>query len=364
MKYLWTIALSLLFSVSIASAQETKTITVQDVLNYQARLIAGDPVYDPRNDLKPGEINFREWNRGGRETIVFIPCIAGTWGMWERTAREMADMGYHVVSYDQRGHGYTPARGYSFSSTTMANDLRVLLDQLGVEKAHIVGFSMGGRTVIRFAELFPERTLTAVVDDMHAMGRRTLLSVSRFDLETLTERESGGLAIPSDELVSFGRMGFYASQALQEDLGLALSRVRVPIAFLKGHKSPVLWGKGVEHIVRMNPNAQVYEFENTGHGVLYSDNYEWFLKNFFETRGDFAITGDKLWPGPAVQYADRQGIRPMTDPGEVSGGSSEGEFSRSDDFWSGYRSSLNAKSRIRPLHVLGNCNRTMKEEAP
>lgn len=72
--------------------------------------------------------------------------------MWDDQMPVFAER-YRVIRYDHRGFGQSnlPPGPFSWSE-----DLYGLLTQLGVEKAHIVGVSMGGSTVVDFALTHPE----------------------------------------------------------------------------------------------------------------------------------------------------------------------------------------------------------------
>ena len=78
---------------------------------------------------------------------------------------------YFVVSYDLRGHGESQARGENYSTSVMAQDLLALMDHLKIEKAHILGHSMGARVATRFAETHPHRTGRLVIEDMDLRPR-------------------------------------------------------------------------------------------------------------------------------------------------------------------------------------------------
>lgn len=64
---------------------------------------------------------------------------------------------YRVIAVDSRGHGRSGRGEGPLSFDRMAEDLRVVLDGLGIEKAHILGFSDGGNLAIKFALLYPQR---------------------------------------------------------------------------------------------------------------------------------------------------------------------------------------------------------------
>jgi pimeloyl-ACP methyl ester carboxylesterase len=80
---------------------------------------------------------------------------------WVATSwlRDLAGAGYRVLAIDNRGHGqseklYMP-EGYS--RQIMAEDARRLLDHLEIEKAHVIGYSMGARIAATLALAHPDR---------------------------------------------------------------------------------------------------------------------------------------------------------------------------------------------------------------
>src|SRR5690606_32763910 len=71
-----------------------------------------------------------------------------------------------ILTYDQRGHGrsFKPESGYS--PEDYANDLEKILNELGWERIHLVGHSMGGRNALSFASRFPQRVISLVIEDI------------------------------------------------------------------------------------------------------------------------------------------------------------------------------------------------------
>lgn len=321
----------------------------EDPQSIQEMLHRGDAAYFPWNDLKPGEMNYREWNPAGERTIIFVHGLGGSSMTWTEIAPYFADAGYRVIAIDQRGHGRTPARGFSFSSTTMANDVKGLMDQLGIQKASLVGHSMGGRTVLRFGQLFPDRTEVVVVEDMHAMGRTKLLDAKAHNLgfyksvemklnqlrprsedeaveelrkifdpepwdkwfdsgmrvrlrEVRADDGSTYFTIPAENFYN----DFYYPQGLQEDLTAVLKAETKPVLFVKASDHPVLWGIGVDHIVETKPGARVVEVSNTHHGIHDSAPREFtsLVRQFIET-GDLNL--------PEAERAARALPRPRFD---------------------------------------------------
>src|SRR5258708_174315 len=63
---------------------------------------------------------------------------------------------FRVIAYDLRGHGHSDAKG-PFDTTTRTEDLRCLMDSLGIAKAHLAGWSLGGNDITAMAGIHPER---------------------------------------------------------------------------------------------------------------------------------------------------------------------------------------------------------------
>ena len=64
---------------------------------------------------------------------------------------------YRVIALDTRGHGQSPRGEKPFTIRQFAEDLHDFMDEKGIEKAHILGFSDGGNIALIFALKYPER---------------------------------------------------------------------------------------------------------------------------------------------------------------------------------------------------------------
>lgn len=82
--------------------------------------------------------------------------------MWDDQFATFAQH-YRVVRYDVRGFGRSALPTEEVYAHT--DDLKALLDYLGIAQAHIVGLSMGGEIAINFALTYPEMTTTLIVAD-------------------------------------------------------------------------------------------------------------------------------------------------------------------------------------------------------
>jgi len=75
---------------------------------------------------------------------------------------------WRVITWDERGHGLTVTTPDDFSYWDSADDLRGLLDHLGVERAVIGGMSQGGFLSLRFALQHPDRVIGLILIDSEA----------------------------------------------------------------------------------------------------------------------------------------------------------------------------------------------------
>lgn len=88
---------------------------------------------------------------GSGRPVVLIHGWPLTTQSWEPQAEVLRDAGFRVVAYDRRGFGRSdkPATGYGYD--VLADDLQRVIDQCGLDDVTLVGFSMGGGEVARFA---------------------------------------------------------------------------------------------------------------------------------------------------------------------------------------------------------------------
>jgi 3-oxoadipate enol-lactonase len=100
-----------------------------------------------------GDRVWAEDSAGPGPVIVLLHPGVGDARVWDDQWPALAQAG-RVIRYDLRGFGRSPAPTESF---TLLGDLRQVLDHFGVERAHLVGNSMGGTTAIRLALTSPSR---------------------------------------------------------------------------------------------------------------------------------------------------------------------------------------------------------------
>ena len=96
-----------------------------------------------------------EGTRSG-PTVVLVNSLGTTSRMWDPQVPTLA-AGRRVVRYDARGHGKSPVPPGPYTIEQLADDLLALLDRLDIERAHLVGLSLGGMTAMSLAAERPDR---------------------------------------------------------------------------------------------------------------------------------------------------------------------------------------------------------------
>jgi 3-oxoadipate enol-lactonase len=96
--------------------------------------------------------------------VVLVHGLACGRRMWFQQIRALR-ANFTVITYDQRGHGRStaPLDRQQYSSAHLAQDLLGLLDHIGIERCHVVGFSLGGGPALSLAIRRPERISALVL---------------------------------------------------------------------------------------------------------------------------------------------------------------------------------------------------------
>jgi len=101
---------------------------------------------------------------GDGAPLLFIHEFAGDHRSWEPQVRHFSG-GYRCITYAARGYppSDVPADGAAYSQQRAVADAVAVLDGLGVDRAHVVGLSMGGFTTLHLTLRHPGRVTSAVV---------------------------------------------------------------------------------------------------------------------------------------------------------------------------------------------------------
>lgn len=126
-------------------------------------------------------LRYLDWGGHG-ETIVLLPGLNSSAHAFDELAPRLADR-FRVLGATPRAHGESSTPDTIYTVSDAADDIRLLMDSLGIDEAHLVGHSISGSAITRFAALHPHRVkklvyLDATFDyggpDEHAMDQNVL----------------------------------------------------------------------------------------------------------------------------------------------------------------------------------------------
>ena len=108
------------------------------------------------------KLNYKKLGEG--PALIIVHGLYGGLDNWLTVAKELAE-NFEVFIVDQRNHGKSP-HDDSHTYIDLKNDLLEFMDDHGIDKAVLLGHSMGGKTVMFFAVDYPERVNSLVVVDI------------------------------------------------------------------------------------------------------------------------------------------------------------------------------------------------------
>jgi pimeloyl-ACP methyl ester carboxylesterase len=134
-------------------------------------------------------VNFNIAGQG--PAVVLIHGVAGRAAQWDQTVLLLAE-NHTVVAPDLMGHGDSAKPRGDYSLGAHASGIRDLLIALSIERASVVGHSLGGGIAMQFAYQFPERCERLVLvssgglgEEVHPLLRAATLPGSEFVLPLL-----------------------------------------------------------------------------------------------------------------------------------------------------------------------------------
>jgi pimeloyl-ACP methyl ester carboxylesterase len=232
--------------------------------------------------FRHGEVEIAYFDEGAGEPIVLVHGFASTKEVtwvhpgWVQT---LTRAGRRAIAFDNRGHGkssklYDPA---AYHSATMAEDVRALLDHLKIERADVMGYSMGARIAAFMTVGHVERVRSVV---LAGLGFRLVEGVG------LPERIAEALEAPSLAAVGdpTGRMFRSFAEQTKSDLKALAACIRGSRQILSSEQvaaigAPVLVAVGTEDkvagsaqkLAALIPGARALDIPNRDHMLAVGD---------------------------------------------------------------------------------------------
>lgn len=245
------------------------------------------------------QLHFKQLGSG--EPLVLLHGLFGSGDSWFGVAPKLAEK-FHVLAPDLRNHGHSPHHP-EMDYPLMAADVEKFFAAQKIERACVIGHSMGGKVAMQFALDFPARVKKLVVVDMAPRSyKRThdhifaaLLALDLPSFQTRQQIEDAlAPAIPSLNLRRFllknlGRdeqgkliwkMNLRGVAENYFHLGKVLSEEKFfagPTLFIRGGRSDYINAADEVEIRRQFPAAEIQDIPAAGHWV-HADAPEEFVR--------------------------------------------------------------------------------------
>ena len=242
----------------------------------------------PKAKLSEVEVIYDDTGSG--EPVVFVHGHPFNRSMWAPQTQAVADMPRRVVAADLRGYGDSDVVPGVTLLSTFADDVVELLDHLGIDKATIVGLSMGGQIVMDLYSRFPERVSALVLSDTFPDAETETGVRSRMELADTLVKEGMSAYAASEisqmvgpktlaargqvadhvktmmlETPPAGAAAALRGRALRHDYVKTLSTIDVPVLIVVGRDdefTPVADAQRMHDIV---PDSRLAVIEDAGH---------------------------------------------------------------------------------------------------
>ena len=231
----------------------------------------------------------------GSSDVVVVLChgLGGNHAVWFEQVPLFAKR-FRVITWSQRGFGLSSNRDGDSGPEAAVGDLGALLDHLDIERAHLVGQSMGGWAVLGFALRSPERVRSMVIADSTAgvvNDRVTdaLVSAERRALppSALGAHPAIGERLRLDDPAKaflYQEIGGFRGNVEDADMIAKLFATRYPLDDVAALRLPTLCVVGSDddlippeavREVASLLGAQVVEIVHAGHSPYFERPQEW-----------------------------------------------------------------------------------------
>ena len=252
--------------------------------------------------------------QGSGPVVIFMHGIGGNRSNWDEQQRALSN-NYCTIAWDARGYGDSDDPVETLKFSDFADDLNALLDHIKVNRAHLVGLSMGGYIAQDFYGRYPERVATLTLADT-SQGFGTADEAARQDFlaRRLAPLESG--LTPADiapkmievlagpkatqemrqrliDSVSAVRTGAYI-QALKAtvttDFSKVLPGIEAPTLIIVGSEDKVLPPEESRILADVIPGAELSTIEHAGHlsNIEFPDRFNTILREFLDRHATLA----------------------------------------------------------------------------
>ena len=229
---------------------------------------------------------------GNGEPLILIPGLAATSRMWDPIAADLAQF-FSVILFDNRGIGQSVAKRVPTSLSDMVSDIVELLDHLQVDRAHVLGISLGGIIAQHVAIDHPTRVhrlvLASCADTFSPYLRQMSMfmahTLRRFPREmfvrtmellgTAPEFLDANVDLVEQRVKSKCRTSISARAVGNQLRCLASSeiepmhfRISAPTLVMAGEFDPIIPSCYARQMAEKIPNSEFYLVKGAGHNPI------------------------------------------------------------------------------------------------
>lgn len=226
---------------------------------------------------------------GEGATVVLAHGIGGNHAIWYQQVAVLS-RSYQVLVFDHRGFGNsTDPQGLGRSG--YVDDLKALLDYLQVDKAALIGQSMGGGTCVCFTCTWPERVSALVIADcLHGLVEsddvQALMDVARSATKDLSQiervlgyrvrKQNPAAAVLYQQINSFNASDRHNLQGQYEKIYTPqeLAATKVPTLFIAGMEDVLFPIEAIRKMQEQVDGSFIVELHDTGHSAFYESPVE------------------------------------------------------------------------------------------
>jgi len=237
------------------------------------------------------ELNYRQYSDEGAPLLV-LHGLFGSLSNWGWHSKQLAQE-FAVYGVDLRNHGDSP-HSPELDYQLMADDVRQLIERLGIESCYIIGHSMGGKVAMQLALSYPDLVERLVVVDIapvaypeSAGGHMNVFSaMDAVSLDTIKSRAEAERTleefIPEEATRKFvltniqrSKEGAFAWRLDKDSIRNNYANLRAepvateifakPVLFVKGSLSNYIKAEHEGQIRKMFPSASVKMIMDAGH---------------------------------------------------------------------------------------------------
>ncbi len=245
------------------------------------------------------KLHYREMGEG--QPMVILHGLFGFSDNWQTHAKKLAEY-YRVILVDLRNHGHSEWTE-DFSYSLMAEDVKELCEDLGLNKIILLGHSMGGKVAMYFAQYYEEFLEKLIVVDIGVKAypmhhQHILAGLHALDLENMKARSEAEAVlkkhIDSDGVRQFllknlywkekGQLAFRMNlPVLEREMPEILSalpekEVMTPTLFIRGELSNYILDEDISELEDRFPDSYVVTISGAGHWV-HAEEPERFLES-------------------------------------------------------------------------------------